>query len=103
VAIFMVTIEDRTKSKEGEVQQLAKEVFGKSWNLSFTRPSVYGVYVVKNLFLDLLPGFDPTLILAIDTSFNEFRLYEGKYFDKAKELAKKYEEQFKAKVTLQIK
>lgn len=97
---FMVKIEDIAESKGPEVKQLAKEVFGKSGNISVIKPDLYEVYVIKNRFLSFFPPFDQTLILAIDTSFDELKLYKEKYFDKAKELANKYETRFGKEVTI---
>jgi hypothetical protein len=96
----MVRIENIAESKGPEAMQLAKEVFGKSGNISVIKPDSYEVYIIKNRFLSFFPPFDQTLILAIDTYFDEFKLYKEKYFDKTKELAQKYEKHFKAEVTI---
>jgi hypothetical protein len=94
----MVKIENIVESKETEVKQLAKEVFGKPINVS-VRESHGDIYVIKNafrwyFFCRLTP------LLVISPFNNEIRLYHEKYFDKAKEFANKYETNFGGKVTL---
>ena len=97
---FMVKMEDITSSKEDKIGQLAKEIFGKAINIDVNTTRCKGeIYIIKNAFMDYF-FCNPKLILAITSFNNEFRLYNEKYLDRAKELANKYETNFGGEVTL---
>lgn len=96
----MVKLENIAPSKAEITKQLAKKIFGKPLNITVRKATVYDVCVVKNAFLDFFPPLDLTPILYIDTSFNEFKLYKEKYFDKTIELAKEYESRFGCEATI---
>jgi hypothetical protein len=91
----MVKIEDITTTEVDKAGQLAEEVFGKSVDV-YTRRNITEVYVIKHF----MKFFNPKLILAVTPALNEVRLYNEKYFDKAKEFASRYESNFGREVTL---
>jgi hypothetical protein len=100
----MVEIQDisfkqiQRKLKRKRIEQLAKEVFGKSMDVS---ESIDDLVVREKMKLRHYMLFNvPKAILIISPHGDEFSLYNEKYLDKTKELADRYENSLGGEVVI---
>lgn len=87
------------KLKINRVRGLAKEVLGKSFDVADLMGKVF-IREKINFFESLFSRNHP-LLFSITLKNDFFRIYDKKYFNRAEELAKRYEEYFGKKVTIE--
>ena len=104
---FMVKIEGisvdelHIKLKTGKVEKLVKEVFGKDVEIS-EYVNILFVKEKQTIYDKVRMVPNPSFLnIFLSINKNRFELKTHNYFDKAKELAEKYETNFGGEVTLQ--